>query len=304
MCSLASLPAASPRPIAGRYDVLALLGAGGMGAVHRVRDRRTRRVFAIKRPWSRTPAESALYVDQRASIAREYVALCRLDHPHIVRLSDAGIDELGEPFLVLELLEQARTVVDLPPAAPLAQRLRALVQMFEALAHVHAAKLVHGDVTPSNVLLCDHPAWPDAPRSIEPRVCLIDFGLAVGIEESPTAPDLDDRAPSSLVGSALYLAPELIEGAPLSIASDLYAAGMIAAEVLTGTDPRRRASPRTTLTALRDFPRDWLDHTLGALGRESRAAALLWSLLARDPVRRCSCAEEAVAELEIIGRTT
>lgn len=304
MCSLA-LPADPPlRTIAGRYDVLALIGAGGMGVIHHVRDRRTHGVFAIKQPWSLDPGGSAPYVDQRAGISREYHALSRLDHPHIVRLADSGTDEWGEPFLILELLEQARMIVDLPPAAPLAQRVRALVQMFEALAHVHAAKLVHGDVTPSNVLLCEHPAWPDTPRSLEPRVCLIDFGLAVGIEESPTPPDLDDRGPSSLVGSALYLAPELIEGAPLSIASDLYAAGMIAAEVLTGTDPRRRASPRTTLTALRDFPRDWLDDTLGALGRESRAAALLWSLLARDPVRRCSCADEAVAELENIGRTT
>ncbi|MGO9833624.1 MAG: serine/threonine-protein kinase [Polyangiaceae bacterium] len=303
MLSLA-LPADSPSPpVAGRYDVIARIGVGGMGVVHRVRDRQTDRLFAIKRPRLGGLSGSAPWPDPRASLARESLTLARLAHPHIVRFSDAGTDELGDPFLVLELLEQTRMIVDWRPASTHAQRLSALVQLFAALAHVHAAKLVHGDVTPSNVLLCARPTWPDSPRSGEPRVCLIDFGLATDAE-AHTTPSDRETSPPSLVGSALYLAPELIEGAPLSTASDLYAAGMIAAEVLTGTDPRRRASPRTTLTALRDFPRTWLDDTLGALGRDSRAAALLRCLLAIDPVRRCSCADEVVAELQAIGRAT
>jgi serine/threonine protein kinase len=304
MCSLASPAAPSPRTVAGRYDVLAHIDTGGMGIVHRVRDRRTDGILAIKQPWSRGLAGTTPCLDARASIARENLALSRLDHPHVVRLADAGTDESGEPFLVLELLERTRMIVDLPPAAAPDQRLRALIQMFHALAHVHAAELVHGDVTPSNVLLCGHPAWPgaDAPPSLEPRVCVIDFGLAAGIGDNATLPGLDANGPPSLVGSALYLAPELIEGAPMSVASDLYAGGMIAAEVLTGTNPRHRSGPRTTLTALRTFPGEWLDDSTGAIGRRSRTAALLRRLLAPDPARRCACANEAVSELLAISR--
>jgi serine/threonine protein kinase len=292
----------APRTVAGRYEVLARIGRGGMGVVHRVRDRQTERVFAMKQPSWTGPVGFSPCCDPRASLTREHLALSRLDHPHIVRLSDAGIDEAGEPFLVLELLEQARMIVDLPRAASLAQRLCALGQMFEGLAHVHRAKLVHGDVTPSNVLLCDRPAWLTTPCTLGSRVCLIDFGLAGGTEEQAPKPHLESSGPPSLVGSVLYLAPELIEGEPPSVASDLYAAGMIAAEVLTGTDPRTRTGPRTTLASLRDFPGDWLDETAAVMGRESRTAALLRRLLARDPARRSFCANEVASELETIRR--
>jgi serine/threonine-protein kinase len=300
-----ALPAESSlRVIAGRYDVLAHIGSGGMGIVHQVRDRQTDRLLAIKQPWSGNAAGSLPYVDARASISRESLALARLDHPHIVHLLDTGTDELGEPFLVLELLEKPRTIVNWPPTASREERLRALVQMFEALAHVHSAQLVHGDVTPSNVLLCDHPVRATfTPRS-GARVCLIDFGLVVGTEEYATLQSLDSDGPPSLVGCALYLAPELIEGAPMSISSDLYAAGMITAEVLTGTNPRSRTGPRTTLAALRDLPKTWIDEAAESFGRESRTTDLLRRLLARDPDERCSSADMAISELEAIGRET
>jgi len=298
-------PAAPPaRTIAGRYDVLAHLGAGGMGTVHRVRDLRTHRFFAIKQPWSGSPAGSVPYLDPRASLVREAAALARLYHPHVVHLLDVGTDESGEPFLVLELLERPTTIVTWPPSACRAERVQALVQLFEALAHVHRAHFVHGDVTPSNVLLChshDRTRWPRSPRA---RVCLIDFGLVVGTEECSTLPELDACGPPSLVGCALYLAPELVEGAPMSVASDLYAAGMIAAEVLTGTNPRSRVGPRATLSTLRDLPGAWLDEAASVLGRESRTLRLLRRLLARDPARRYASSDEVAFELRTIGDDT
>jgi len=302
VCSLALPPASSPRSIAGRYDILAHIDTGGMGIVHRARDRQTDRIFAVKQPWSRGLAGTTPGLDARASLARERAALSRLDHPHVVHLADSGTDEAGEPFLVLELLEDTRMIVDQPAAATRGQRGRAVLQMLHALAHVHDARLIHGDVTPSNVLLCAHPGWPRAARPPEPRVCLIDFGLAAAVGDHATLPGLEANGPPSLVGSALYLAPELIEGAPMSTASDLYAAGMIAAEVLTGTNPRRRMGPRTTLAALRDLPGTLLDDAAVALDREPRVLSLLQRLLAVDPVRRCSCAAEAACDLEPIAR--
>jgi len=121
------------------------------------------------------------------------------------------------------------------------------------------------------------------------------------IGEHTTLPELEASGPSSLAGSLLYLAPELIEGASMSTASDIYGAGMIAVELLTGTSPRSRVGPRMTFAALQDFPGSWLDEAAVAPCREPRVLALLRRLLARDPERRCSCAAEVAAEIEIIG---
>jgi serine/threonine protein kinase len=238
---------------------------------------------------------SAPRFDARASLVRECLALARLDHPNIVHLWDAGTDESGEPFAVLELLERPRTIADWAHAAPPPLRLVALVQMFEALAHVHSAKLVHGDVKPSNVLLGERSTGRGPADTSRPRVCLVDFGLSAGPYEAGTETERGANGRPSLAGSALYLAPERIEGAPPSSTSDIYAAGMIAVEVLTGADPTRRASPRTTLTALRDFGTEWLKHTAGPLGLDRSAVTLLQRLLARDSARRLGAAEAALA---------
>ncbi len=290
--------------IAGRYDLLARLGVGGTSVVHSARDRRTGCVFAIKRPRWRGLADWEPRLDARTSLEREYRVLSRLNHPHIVRSHDFGTDESGEPFLVLELLDEPRTILTYAHSTTREQRLRALVETFDALAHLHRAKVLHGDVKPSNVLVCGRRSQPDVERSLVPRTCLIDFGLAVGIE-SRTTPSADaGHLPPSLIGSALYLAPELAEGEPPSPASDLYAAGMIAAEVLTGASPRRYLGPRTTLASLRQFSREWLRDATSVADVGARATALLQKLLARDPKDRCSCASEAVFELEAIVRDT
>jgi serine/threonine protein kinase len=288
--------------VASRYEVLDRLGVGGMAIVHRVHDRQTGRDLALKHPRWRGLAGWDPRFDPSVSLAREHRVLSRLDHPNIVRCHDLGIDESGEPFLLLELLDEPRTIVDYARSATPAQRVRALVEMFGALAYVHDRKLLHRDLKPCNVLVCRRPPSLDAQRSLSPRVCLIDFGLAAGPEDVTTPSAEGDEAPPSLVGSVLYLAPELVAGEPASPSSDMYAAGMIAAEVLTGEDPLRHTGPRTTLATLRDFSRDWLSSITGAARLDTRKVALLRRLLARDPRDRCSQAHEAASELEAMTR--
>jgi serine/threonine protein kinase len=300
-----AFPADGPRQRnpAFRYALLSPLGAGGMGIVHSALDTHTGRLVAIKRPWSLDPANQELGFEPRASILREGAALSRLAHPNVIRLWDHGADESGEPFLVLELLDRPGSIVSWAASASSAARVDALVQMFDALAHVHHARIAHGDINPSNVLVCEDLASQGAYPVPLPRVCVADFGLATDCDAPPSSCDRDATPPPSLAGSVLYLAPERMDGAIASPVSDIYAAGIIAAEVLTGANPRSRMGPRTTLSALRDFGVAWLDHLAIHFDLDRSATALLRSVLSRDCSARCT-AEEAASCLRTISIRT
>jgi serine/threonine protein kinase len=286
--------------IAGRYEVLALLGSGGMGIVHTARDRLTGRVIAVKQPCAGRARGSEPRLDPGVSLAREHLALLHLHHPNIVQRHDFGVDERGDFFLVLELVEEACSIVTYARSATRVQRISALVQMFEALAYVHRKGMLHRDVKPTNILV----SRASAPRRVDstqaPRVCLIDFGLTANAQEGmPPHPDAVS-VPWPLAGSVLYLAPELIRGEPASVASELYAAGTVAAEVMTGVHPLGSPGRRSTLAALEDAPRQWLRAEASALGLDSRTAELLGRLLAREPHERCSSAEEVLGGLQTL----
>ena len=287
-----SCGAAVASRLGGRYEVLERLGVGGMGIVSRVRDHVTQRVRAVKQPRWRGLAEWEPRFDPRSSLEREYRVLARLDHPHIVRPYDFGLDEDNEPYLVIDLVEDATPVTVGARCAARHDAARCLVEMFDAIHHVHSRGFLHRDIKPSNVVV----GCGEGDEGRPARVCLIDFGLSRALGEAAT-PVEDEPCHPSLVGSALYLAPELIEGQPASPASDLYAAGMIAAQVLTGVDPVQRSGARATLSALRDLPREWVAVAADVLGIDGRVVGLLKRLLARDPRARCARADEAAAEL-------
>jgi eukaryotic-like serine/threonine-protein kinase len=276
-----------------------------MGVVHSARDRHKGALVAIKRPWFdgkfEDVADSLGCFDPRKSLAREYVALSMLSHPNIVRGLDFGWDLGGEPFLVLELLEHPRPINAFSVNAPPRERIRALVEMFEAIAYVHQKSCLHRDIKPSNVIVCRAPQASADTRMSRRRVCLIDFGLAFGPVHTTAPHERHERCPPSLPGSVLYLAPEVVAGASASIASDIYSAGMVTAEVLTGLDPRDRAGPRPTFSALRDLPRAWIADSVNARRLGPRAASLLIRLLATDPKERAG-GDEAITELEKINQ--
>lgn len=279
------------RTIAGRYELVEPLGAGGMAIIHRAIDLRTGRWVAIKRPRTRAVEATDPRIAPGVSLARERKALLILDHPSVVRLHGAGVDEEGAPFLVLSLVEGARSIVVFARSAPYPLRIRAVSEMFEAIGHVHRRGLLHRDLKPSNVLVCTGAAGGRRVGSVS----LIDFGLAAGVDDEQH-PDAAHAGPFPLVGSALYLAPELVEGRAASAATEIYAAGLIAAEVLTGVHPLRGGRSSATLAALRDVPRRWAH-----LQRDAPTRMLLERLLARRPEDRWGSAEEVVAWLRVVG---
>ena len=225
-----SLPTAGDplvgRLLDGRYRVDALIARGGMATVYGATDTRLDRPVAVKvmRP---ALAEDPDFVER---FAREARAAARLSSPEVVAVHDQGTDAAtGTAYLVMEHVAGTtlRDVVrDAAPLTP-ARALDLLEPVLRALAAAHGAGLVHRDVKPENVLLGD-----------DGRVKVADFGLARAIESSNLT-----ATTGLLIGTVAYLAPEQVEHGRSDTRTDVYAAGILLFELLTGVPPYSSDSP-------------------------------------------------------------
>lgn len=215
------------RRVAGRYSLTRVLGRGGSGVVFEASDEQVagRRVVVklLHEYW-------ATEEWMRRRFRDEVAVLARLDHPGIVSLVDAGESEDGRLFLVLPFHE-GRTLRDALGAgsldAPFAARL--LREIGDAMGYAHGQGVLHRDLKPENILLVR--------RGDGEHPLLIDFGIAQVQEGGGTL-----HTTTHLMGSAAYMAPEHLMG-KTTAASDVYALGVIAWEMLTGARPFEAASP-------------------------------------------------------------
>ncbi len=154
----------------GPYEIVAPLGAGGMGEVYRAKDTRLDRSVAIKV----LPADFVADPASRARFDREARAISKLTHPHICTLYDVG-DDAGTPYLVMELLQGQTLAERLKKGAlPLDEALTIAVQIADALSAAHKQGIVHRDLKPLNIMLTKSGAG----SSSAPHAKLLDFGLA------------------------------------------------------------------------------------------------------------------------------
>ncbi|MEZ4399368.1 MAG: protein kinase [Kofleriaceae bacterium] len=214
--------------IDGRYRLDALLGRGGMGVVFRAEHVAIRRAVAVKLLHPTLAAVPEL----RSRFEREAIAIGRIDHPNCVGVSDFGRLEDGTLFLVMELLD-GRSLGDLMDAeAPVAphRALAILRHVLRGLGHAHASGIVHRDVKPENVYVVEHQGDPEFAK-------VLDFGIAKVIG----GPELDDGVKLTQAGVAfgtpIYMSPEQAIGNPLDGRSDLYAASVMAFEMICGRPP-------------------------------------------------------------------
>jgi hypothetical protein len=220
----------TPESLAGalpNLEVLALIGAGAMGAVYRARQTHLERVVALKL----LAPERAAAPGFAERFAREARAMARLDHPHIVRLHDFG--RAGDwHYLVMEHVDGAtlRQVLATGKLSA-AEALRIIPQLCDALAHAHAAGVVHRDLKPENILVDG-----------QGRARIADFGLAKLAETAQTRDSLTGTG--DVLGTAHYMAPEQLAGKDdVDHRADLYALGVVAYEMLTGALPVGRFEP-------------------------------------------------------------
>jgi Tol biopolymer transport system component len=234
----------NPGSRVGPYEIVGLIGAGGMGEVYRARDTRLDRAVAIKV----LPAHLA---DDAAALARfsqEAKAVAALSHPNILALFDVG-REGPMAYCVMELLEGAPLREHLA-SGPLPPRkvIDYGAQIAEGLAAAHDKGFVHRDLKPENLFL-----------TAEGRAKILDFGLAKEVARGTPAADTPTRAmatePGVVVGTVGYMAPEQVRGQAADPRTDLFALGIVLHELLSGRAPFARDTAAETMTAiLREDP--------------------------------------------------
>jgi TolB-like protein/predicted Ser/Thr protein kinase len=211
----------------GAHEIMAFLGAGGMGEVWRARDTRLDREVALKvLPPAALDDETA-----RARLLREARLASKLNHPHVCTIHEVGEAE-GRTFVAMELVE-GRPLSDLLSRGPLAteQVLRLGQQLADALAHAHEHGVVHRDFKSANVVL-----------TAEGRAKVLDFGLAKRLAggdatEATTASYGSLTAPGTLTGTLAYMAPEQLRGQAADARSDIWALGVVLYEMAGGRRP-------------------------------------------------------------------
>ncbi len=219
--------------IAQRYEVVGVLGEGGMGIVYRCRDKNTGEHIALKRV---IPPEGRLADDYVTWFYKEARALAALSHPNIVAARDFGQLLDGSPFLVMELV-RGLSLHDYSNARLSFPIIWSLVdQVLGALAHAHARGVIHGDLKPSNVIVEEGHDKP-------PQVHILDFGLA-WLKQDPHDERLDGEKamqfqPHAGAGTPGYMAPEQImhEKHHVCGATDLYALACVLYKLLSGRAP-------------------------------------------------------------------
>src|SRR6202521_3358981 len=252
----------------GSYEILAPLGAGGMGEVYRARDTKLDRDVAIKV----LPAALAQHPDRLARFEREAKVLAALNHPNI-----AIIHGLEDRAIVMELVE-GPTLEDriAAGALPLSESLKIAAQIADALEAAHEKGVVHRDLKPANVKVRE-----------DGTVKVLDFGLATAVQASAREPG--DGANSftltmgatevgMILGTASYMSPEQAAGKPVDRRADIWSFGVVLWEMLTGKRLFEGESVSHTLAdVLRDEP-DWE-------GVPARVRRLLKKCLAKDPTK-------------------
>jgi serine/threonine protein kinase/Tfp pilus assembly protein PilF len=287
--SAPALGALLPGARVGPYELIRRLGAGGMAEVWLVRraDGAFKREVAMK-----LPRVSHRDAGLEARFARERDILASLEHPHIARLYDAGVDPQGLPYLSLEYV-QGEPLTNWCDARRLGirERLALFLQVIDAVQYAHEKHVIHRDLKPSNILVTE-----------SGQVRLLDFGIARLLEAEET----DQTGLTSHYGRAMtpdYASPELLRGDAIDARSDLYSLGVVLYELLTGTQPyrlKRAASIGSLEQAVATLevrkPSAQLERNAGTASNDGRKQwgrqlrgdldAMVLMALARDPAQR------------------
>jgi serine/threonine protein kinase len=275
----------------GPYELISVLGAGGMGEVYRARDSRLGRHVALKV----LPREHAGDPRRRRRFRREARALAALSHPNILALYDAGRSD-GTAYACFELLE-GETLREKLERGPLSPRRVSEwgTAVCRGLAAAHARGIVHRDLKPENLAL-----------TADGSIKILDFGLArfAGSDAEGAAPRRTRTAtePGVLLGTPGYMSPEQVRGQPADARSDLFSVGAVLYEMLTGRRAFEGATAADTISAvlLRDPP----EAATGGVSVPPELERVVRRCLEKEPDDRFQTARDLAFALESLSGGT
>jgi len=286
----------TPGTRVGPYEVLAPLGAGGMGEVFRAHDTRLEREVAVKV----LPTRLSQDPEALARFEREAKAVAALSHPNILAIFDFGRHD-GTAYAVTELLEGETLRERLKAGALPARKAAELaIQLAHGLAAAHARGIVHRDLKPENVFV-----------SKDGRVKILDFGLARQLDTdapgdfsgSPT--EAHHTEPGAVLGTVGYMSPEQVRGQPVDHRSDIFSLGSVLFELSTGAPAFKRDTSAETMTAiLRDDPLEAPEPASRSSRITPGLERILRHCLEKAPEERFQSARDLAFDLEALSGST
>ncbi len=316
-CTQSSVPMIPAR--IGSYEILGLLGRGGMGTVYRARQTRPERLVALK-----VMSDSAFSPSMIRRFEFESQVLALLQHPGIAQIFESGIALDGHrrvPYFAMELVE-GLPLTDYAErySLSLADRLDLLLKVCAAVQHAHQKGVIHRDLKPENILVMDDDAWTKSPtdageglntnstrgaeradtrRSHRSRPKILDFGIARTLDPDLRAATLATAA-GQIVGTLPYMSPEQVAGNPAAVdtRSDIYSLGVTAFELLTGRPPhdlRDKPLPEA-VRVIQDAP----PSRLSSLDRTLRGDldTIVAKALEKEKDRRYASVSDFAADIE------
>lgn len=261
----------------GPYEIVAPIGAGGMGEVYRATDTRLGRTVAVKV----LPAVFAHDAKLKMRFQGEAKAISALSHPNICSLFD-----VGDSYLVMEYCEGktlAKRIVDGP--LPIHEVIEYGIQIAEALASAHLQGIVHRDLKPSNIMLT------------RTGVKLLDFGLAIRDDASEPDDATEQRLTDegSIPGTVQYMAPEVLQGSKADARSDIFSLGLVIYEMVTGKPAFSGSSKASMVAAI--LERDPPAARKLRSGTPAHLDRVITACLQKDPAERIQAARDAAIHL-------
>ena len=282
----------------GPYEILSLLGSGGIGEVYRARDTRLDRIVALKVLRQDLLADA----ESRQRFQREAWAVSRLNHPHICSIYDVGEDH-GLDFLVMEFLDGETLAARLEKGRlPFRQALRHAIEIARALEDAHDAGIVHRDLKPGNIMVG------------KSGVKLLDFGLAKPYAKTAPAFESDLAALTTekreslvtvagrLIGTPQYMAPEQFEGQDADIRTDIFALGLVLHEMMTGRRAFEGKSRAAVMAAIMSSEPPPVSSSHSEL--PSVLDPIIAHCLAKRPTERWQSAHDVALQLEELEKAS
>jgi serine/threonine protein kinase/tetratricopeptide (TPR) repeat protein len=273
-----------------RFEVLELIGKGGMGSVYKVFDKEIKKIFAIK------VMQEDLSKDQVAlkRFEQEVEATCQLTHPNLVATYGHGKTANGTPYLVMEYLPGEALSDLLIREGPLeaTRALRLWKQICDALAHAHESGVIHRDLKPTNVIISKSEDGTETAR-------LVDFGIAK-IITSASRETHNLTETGTVFGSPQYMSPEHCLGFKMDERSDIYSLGCMVYEMLTGNTPFSDSNAvQVVVKHINEEAQSFsADRKMDKVGKRLEGVTL--KCLEKDPERRYQSIAEIVKDLDLI----